>query len=58
MRSTVRIEEELDATAYAYGNFMQPRYQAIKRAGFGDCQLLADIFREPAPTVLGVIDRT
>ncbi|MEG5186874.1 hypothetical protein QUB28_24395 [Microcoleus sp. B4-C3] len=27
MRSRVKIYEELDATAYAYGNFMQPRYQ-------------------------------
>ncbi|WP_190274396.1 hypothetical protein [Oscillatoria nigro-viridis] len=27
MRSTVRIEEELDATACACGNFMQPHYQ-------------------------------
>ncbi|MEG4840654.1 hypothetical protein QUB24_21435 [Microcoleus sp. B9-D4] len=27
MRSTVIIEEELDATAYAYGNFRQPCYQ-------------------------------
>ncbi|MEG4145108.1 hypothetical protein QUA24_04075 [Microcoleus sp. Pol12B5] len=37
-------------------NIMSDR--AIKRAGFGDCQLLADIFRELASSLLGVIDRT